>query len=59
MLRGDALYKHIRLRSDNRRVDEAKEEEAADQGAYSVICRVRILPLHIGRNEAKRDGKRR
>ena len=46
VLRRHALHQHIGLWRDNSRVDEAQEEESANQGADSIVGRIWVLPLH-------------
>lgn len=43
--RRQAVDEHVGLRCDDRRVDETKEEEAADQGTDRVISRFGVFPL--------------
>lgn len=45
MLGGDTVDEHIRLWSDDGRVDEAEEEEAADKGTDGEVCYVGVLAL--------------
>ena len=40
-----AIDKHVSLRGDDGGVDESKEKETANEGAYGVVGGVRILPL--------------
>jgi hypothetical protein len=45
VLGGDSIDEHVGLRRDDGRVDEAKEEEAADEGAEGKVGRFWIFPL--------------
>lgn len=45
--RRQAVDEHVRLRRDDRRVDESQEEEAADQRADGRIRRVGVLALCV------------
>jgi hypothetical protein len=49
VLGGDAVDEHVCLWSDDRRVDEAEEEETTDEGADGEICYIGVLALYADR----------
>lgn len=59
--RWQTVDEHVGLRSNDGRVDEAKEEETSDQRTDRVICRFRVFPLcnkPCQSGERRRRGKR-
>lgn len=44
-LRWHTINKHVRLRRDNGRVDEPKEEESTNERADGIVRRLRVFSL--------------
>lgn len=45
MLARKSIHKHIRLRGDNSRIDEAQEKEAADERADGKVGGIWVFSL--------------